>query len=70
MRIPTEFTAVDKFSAVIAKMTSGVSNFTKSTGAAVQRVNTKINGMFSSLDRISQLAIGVGVAGLPVARPL
>ena len=64
MRIPTEFTAVDKFSAVIAKMTSGVSNFTKTTGAAVQRVNTKINGMFSSLDRISQLAIGVGVAGL------
>jgi len=64
MRIPTEFTAIDKFSAVIAKMTSGVSNFTKSTGSAVERVNTKINNTFKSLGNIVQLGLGVGLAGL------
>ena len=64
MRIPTEFTAIDKFTSVVSKMTSGVSNFSKSAISAVNRVNTKVNNLWSSLDGISQLAIGVGVAGL------
>jgi TP901 family phage tail tape measure protein len=67
MKIPTEFTAIDKFSSVVAKMTSGVGKFTKSTSAAVSRVNTKINGLFSSMDNLSQLALGAGFAGLFVA---
>lgn len=62
IKIPTEFTAVDKFSSVVSKMTAGVSNFSKSTASAVQRVNTKVNGMFNSLDSISQLAIGGGIS--------
>ncbi len=64
MRIPTEFSAVDKFSSVVAKMSAGVSSFTKSTGAAVQRVNTKINSVFNSLGSLSQLALGLGFAGI------
>lgn len=64
MRIPTEFTAVDKFTSVVSKMASGVSNFSKSAISAVNRVNTKVNSLWSSLDGISQLGIGVGVAGL------
>lgn len=67
MKVPTEFSAVDKFTSVVAKMTAGVSNFTKSTGAAVQRVNTKINNVWSSLDGMSQAALGVGFIGLFVA---
>lgn len=62
MRIPTEFTAIDKFSSVVSKMTAGVSNFSKSSASAVQRVNTKVNGMFNSLDSLSQLAIGGGIS--------
>lgn len=64
MRIPTEFTAIDKFSSVVGKMTSGVTTFSKSATSAAKRVNTKINGMFSSLNSFSQLALGIGAAGL------
>jgi len=64
IKIPTEFTAVDKFSSVVSKMTAGVSNFSKSTASAVQRVNTKVNGMFDSMDKVSQLALGAGFAGM------
>lgn len=64
IRIPTEFTAVDKFTSVVAKMTSGVSNFTKSTTSAVSRVNTKINSVFNSLGNLGQLALGIGLAGI------
>lgn len=64
MRIPTEFTAVDKFTSVVSKMTSGVSNFTKSTASAVDRVNNKISQGFDKLGRIGQMALGIGIGGL------
>lgn len=64
MRIPTEFTAVDKFTAVVMKMAGSVQGFTKNVGSAVERVNTKINSVFNSLGTLSQLALGVGLAGI------
>lgn len=64
MRIPTEFTAVDKFTSVVSKMTSGVSNFTKSTASAVDRVNNKISKGFDKLGRVGQMALGIGIGGL------
>lgn len=64
MRIPTEFTAVDKFTSVVSKMTAGVSNFTKATSSAVSSVNTRINSVFKSLGTLSQLALGIGIAGI------
>lgn len=64
MRIPTEFTAVDKFTSVVSKMTSGVSSFTKTTGAAVSRVNTKIDGMFNKLGNVSQLLLGLSFGAI------
>lgn len=68
LRVPTEFTAVDKFTSVVAKMTAGVSNFSKASASAVMRVNTKVNGLWNSMDNLSQLAFGGGVvAGLGVA---
>jgi len=67
MRIPTEFTAVDKFTSVVSKMTAGVSNFSKSTHSAIDRVNSKVNGLWSSMDGFSQLALGAGFVGLGAA---
>lgn len=64
MRIPTEFTAVDKFTSVVSKMASGVSSFTKTTGAAVSRVNTKIDGMFNKLGNVSQLLLGLSFGAI------
>lgn len=43
MRIPTTFTAVDKFSSVVKNMTAGVSNFSKKTSASIDRFNRKAN---------------------------
>lgn len=67
LRIPTEFTAVDRFSSVVSKMTAGVSGFTKTTGAAVDRVNNKMNSVYGGLNSIAQIGIGVGIGGLFVA---
>lgn len=64
MRIPTEFLAIDKFSAVVAKMSNGVGSFAKSTGSAVQRVNTKIDGVFNKLGNVSQLLLGLSAGAI------
>lgn len=64
IKVPTTFTAVDRFTSVVSKMTSGVSNFTKSARAGLGRFNTAIDGAWNKLSGLSQLAIGVGVAGL------
>jgi TP901 family phage tail tape measure protein len=64
MRVPTIFTAVDRFSDVVSRMSGGVNKFSKTASSAVGRVDNKINGMWSSMNSISQLAIGGGVGGL------
>ena len=43
MRIPTEFTAIDKFTSVVNKMTAGVSNFSNASASAIDRFNSKAN---------------------------
>lgn len=60
MRIPTEFTAVDKFTSVVTKMTSGVSNFSNTTTAAIDRFNKKAN----------KIAGNMAVAGGAIVAPL
>lgn len=64
MNIPTNFTAVDKFTSVVAKMTSGVTNFSKQTGAAVSRFDKKITAQFKKLSNLSQLAIGLSIGAV------
>ena len=64
MRVPTIFTAVDRFSDVVSKMGAGVNRFGKHTSSALGRVDNKINGVFNSMNSLSQLAIGGGVGGL------
>ena len=63
MRIPTEFTAIDKFTSVVSKMTAGVSNFSNSTSAAIDRFNTKANKVAGDM----ALAGGAIVAPLGLA---
>jgi TP901 family phage tail tape measure protein len=43
MRIPTEFTAVDKFTSVVKQMTAGVSNFSNTAQSSIDRLNTKLS---------------------------
>jgi TP901 family phage tail tape measure protein len=64
MRVPTVFTAIDRFSNVVSQMTSGVSKFSKTSSSAISRVDNRINGMWGSMNGISQLAVGGGFGSL------
>lgn len=64
MRVPTIFTAVDRFSDVVSKMTNKTAHFSKSASSAINRVDHRLNNMWGSMNNISQLAIGGGVGGL------
>lgn len=64
IKIPSEFTAVDKFTSVVKKMTAGVSKFAKSGVSAVRRFDTKINQTYKGLGKIQKLALGLGVGAL------
>ena len=56
MKVPTTFTATDKFSHVVERMTSSTKRFS----ASMSRINHRVNNSFNSLNRFSQLSLGVG----------
>lgn len=60
IKIPTTFTAVDKFSGVVKQMTSNVSGFGEKTTAAIDRFNAKAN----------KIAGGMAMAGGAIIAPL
>ncbi len=64
MKVPTEFTAVDKFTSVVKKMTTGVSRFAKQGAAAIERIDNKVNKTIKNMSRISKIAIGLGIGTL------
>lgn len=64
MRVPTVFTAVDRFSDVVSKMTRKTTAFGKVGSSAISRMDHRLNNMWGSMNNFSQLAIGGGVGGL------
>ena len=64
IRVPAEFTAVDKFTSVVKKMTAGVSRFTKDGISAMERFDSIINRSISGMNKISKLAVGLGIGAL------
>lgn len=63
MRIPTIFTAVDRFSSVVSKMTATSANFGRTTEAAVARAGRKMNAVGTSmLTAGTTMAFGLGLA--------
>jgi len=60
MKVPTVFTAQDRFSSVLSTMTKNTRTF----GAGMNRLDNRINNSFSSLNRFSQLAIAGGAGAL------
>jgi TP901 family phage tail tape measure protein len=64
MKVPTTFTAVDKFTSVVKKMTTGVSRFSKTGVNAVKRFDNRVTKTVKNMGRISQLAIGLGLGTL------
>ena len=64
IKIPTTFTAIDKFSNVVSKMTKNVRGFGNQGVAAVKRFDTRITKSFKKIGRLSQIALGVGLSTL------
>jgi TP901 family phage tail tape measure protein len=64
MRVPTIFTAVDRFSDVVDKMTTKTSRFATANASAFNRVDRRLNSLWSSMNNLSQLALGGGIASL------
>lgn len=63
MRVPTIFTAVDRFSSVVSKMTMGVSAFGKTAEAAAMRTSRKFNSVGTDmLTAGATVAVGLGYA--------
>jgi len=62
MRVPTEFTAVDKFTAVVQRMASSVDKFGKTTNAALSRVNKKFDSMLGLTSAVKSALAGISVA--------
>jgi len=63
MRVPTIFTAVDRFSGVVSKMTGGVSAFGRTAEAAAMRTSRRMNSLgTSTLYAGAGMAIGLGYA--------
>ena len=60
MKVPTTFTATDKFSHVVERMTSSTKRFS----ASMSRINHRVNNSFNSLNRFSQLSLGVGTGAI------
>jgi TP901 family phage tail tape measure protein len=64
IKIPTIFTAVDKFSNVISKMTKGIKTFGNDGVSAIKRFDNKLTNSFKKLSNLGQLALGLGVGAI------
>tara|TARA_B100000953_G_scaffold297883_1_gene293563 strand:- start:1964 stop:3949 length:1986 start_codon:yes stop_codon:yes gene_type:complete len=64
IKIPSIFTAEDKFTNVVRKMSRGVKSFSRDTSAAISRVDHRINSTFSRMGRMSQVLLGLSVGSI------
>lgn len=64
IKVPTVFTADDKFSAVVARMTKGITKFGSKSVAAVQRFDTRINNSIKGMSKFSQVLGGLSIGFL------
>ena len=64
IKIPTVFTAVDKFSSVVKNMAKGVGSFGKTGIANINRFDRRVTSSFKKMSSLSQLAFGAGTGAL------
>lgn len=64
LKIPTIFTAVDKFSSVVRTMTKGIRTWSNKSIAAVRRFDQKISKSFSKLSNLAQIGLGLGIGAI------
>lgn len=61
LKIPTIFTAVDKFSTIMRTMTKSVRSWSNKSIASVRRFDQKISKTFSKLSSFAQIGLGLGI---------
>lgn len=64
IKMAANFFAKDNFSGVVKQMTRNVRLWGKSTTAAVQRFDTRINSSFKKLSNLSKIGLGIGIGSL------
>jgi TP901 family phage tail tape measure protein len=64
IKIPTIFTAVDKFSDIVSRMSKNVKKFGSDGIGAVKRFDNTITSSFKRLSNLSQLALGLGFGAI------
>ncbi|RDY57713.1 phage tail tape measure protein [Flagellimonas nanhaiensis] len=64
LKIPAQFTAIDKFSHVLGKMGKATKNFSKIGVASVQRFDKKVTAVFNKMGRLTRLVLGIGIGTL------
>ena len=64
IKIPTVFTAVDKFSSVVKKMTGGVKKFGKTGSAAIKRFDNKLTNSVKKIGKVGALVGGLALGTL------
>lgn len=64
IKVPTVFSAKDKFTKVVSKMTKGVKKFSKNSIAAIQRFDNRITKTYKKLGKFSKIALGLGIGAI------
>ena len=64
IQIPTTFTAKDKFSSVVNRMTGGVKKFARTGVSSMKRFDNKINKTFNRISRVGMLVGGLAIGTL------
>lgn len=64
IKIPAQFTAVDKFSHVVKGMGRNVRKMASQGIGHIKRFDHKVNRTFKQMGRLSQVAIGVGLGAI------
>ena len=64
IQVPTVFSAKDKLTKVVSKMTRGVRKFSKNSIAAIQRFDNRITKTYKKLGKFSKIALGLGIGAI------
>lgn len=60
IKIPTTFTAVDKFSTIVRKMTKSIKTFGKTGTAAIKRFDARVTRTWKKLGSLARMGLGIG----------
>jgi TP901 family phage tail tape measure protein len=64
IKIPAQFTAIDKFSHVVRAMARNIQKMSAQSVAAIKRIDHRLTNTFNKMGRLAQIGLGVGIGAL------